>query len=323
MDNKLEKFPCLVLKFDWNWMDQINLQPNKPFILSTKVFHQKNELFRIGLKKPYSDQQGGYGSNSSFSHATLYLLTANLKKMGLKILTVSFTYKDYTRKDVDEKEMDLKTSDTDKKENENDIIQLFTAQFKESDNFFKHIQSQISDAAYYKHQDRTAAATNTTITFTVYLIGISENYRSYQIDGLLSQQLQSFVVNQVGTDFKLITKDKKAVNVHKFILAARSSVFATIFKEPGNTFDVMDCKMDELKQFVKFIYTGELEGLVNDGLMKLATKYKVTTLENLCKVASQDVSVNMMASLALHLDPGSIDGSHRDISRELCSVENT
>lgn len=131
-------------------MNQINLQPNKPFILSTKVGFQKNELFRIVLKRPYSNhQQGGYGSIPAFSHICYSFLTANLTKMGLKIMAV------HTRKDVDKKEMDLKTTDINKKENENDVIQLFTAHFKESDNFFKHIQSQISDAAHYKQQGRT------------------------------------------------------------------------------------------------------------------------------------------------------------------------
>ena len=240
--------------------------------------------------------------------------------------------------------MDLKTNDIIKKDNESDVIQLFTAQFKESDNFFKHIQSLLSNASYQQgrhHQPfrnnygpSHTIMTNPTITFTIYLIGITENYRSYQIDGLLSQQLQSFVLDQVGTDYKLITKDKKIVNVHKFILAARSPVFATMFiKEAADLNHEMDCTIDEMKQFVKFIYTGELEGIVYDGLIQLAVKYKVKSLESFCQVASQDVSVNTMASLALHLDPGSIDKTALSNSRnfnhdgsrreELCSVENT
>jgi len=264
-------------------------------------------------------------------------------------MTASFTYKDNTGKDF-EKEMDLKTTDISRKDNESDVIQLFTSQFKEDDNFLKQLQSLLSNVYYQQRQERHhhrqpfldfdprhTTKTNLIISFTIHLIGIADNYRVYQIDGLLSQQLQSFVVDQVGTDLKLITKDKKIVNVHKFILAARSPVFATMFmKDAADLNHEMDCTINEMNQFVKFIYIGELEGLVSDGLMQLAVKYKVKSLENLCEVASQSVSVNTMASLALHLDPGSIEktafsdsrnfnpaGSLRDISPELCSVENT
>jgi len=61
--------------------------------------------------------------------------------MGLKIMSVSYNYKN-NGKDF-EKEMDLKTNDINKRDNESDVIQLFTAQFKEGDNFLKQLQSHL------------------------------------------------------------------------------------------------------------------------------------------------------------------------------------
>lgn len=198
MDNKLEKFPCLVLKYDWNFKDLLsNLQADNQFILSTKVMHQKNELFRIGLKEPYI--------STSLNDATLFILTTNLKKLGLKIMTVSFTHIDNTWKHV-EKEMDPKTSSKNEKGDDTENIQLFTSKL-------------------------TTMTNNSTISFTIYFLGITENFRIQQIDGLLSQQLWSSVItgNQDGTDFNLIARDGKSFPVHKWILAARSTVFEVIF----------------------------------------------------------------------------------------------
>lgn len=79
----------------------------------------------------------------------------------------------------------------------------------------------------------------------------------------------------------------------------------------------MDCTADELKQFIKFIYTGELEGLISNELMELAVTYKVDTLKIIHQTAVKDVSTDIIASLALHLDPGTRN------SHELCNVENT
>ncbi len=117
-------------------------------------------------------------------------------------------------------------------------------------------------------------------------------------------------MNQYGTDFKLIANDGKTFPVHKFILAARSTVFAVLFKEDQDfntisSFNIMDSKGDELEQFIRFIYSGELEGTVDHALMKLAEKYQIKTLGNLFKAASlEEFSVDKLARLPLHLQPG-------------------
>ena len=57
-----------------------------------------------------------------------------------------------------------------------------------------------------------------------------------------------------------------------------------------------------MNQFIKFIYTGELEGPVSHGLVQLAVKYQIKTLEKIYQTASQDVSMDQMSMMALHLD---------------------
>ncbi len=53
-----------------------------------------------------------------------------------------------------------------------------------------------------------------------------------------------------------------------------------------------------MEQFLKFVYTGELEGSVGKELMTLATTYKIKTLEELCDTASHGIEEALMASLA-------------------------
>jgi len=112
------------------------------------------------------------------------------------------------------------------------------------------------------------------------MTGILDGYRTQRVDSLLSQQLLSTVIDGSGTYEKLIANDRSFIWVQKFIFAARCSVFAvlTIIKVVGDHND-MDCTFTELNQFVKFMYTGELEGLVNHGLMQLAITYQIKNLE--------------------------------------------
>ena len=142
-----------------------------------------------------------------------------------------------------------------------------------------------------------------TFTFTAYLTGNAENYRIYQMDDLLNEQLWSSVINQDGTDVKLIANDGKNLSAHKFILEARSPVFAALFSNNKEVEHVnMNCNDDELKQFLKFIYTGELQGLVCKELMELGLKYKLKTLENLVRGAFQK-SNHMITLLDDYLVP--------------------
>ena len=247
------------------------------------------------MKKPYSN---------SFENVTFFLLTTNLKQLGLKVKEVFFTYQAELDKRINKEMNLLKTSNNENEDDENEVIQLFTAPFNKE----------------YYHRDTVGLSTNDLIIhFTVYLIGITEKYRVHPIDDLISQELLYTVTNQNDeTDFKLVAKDGKSLNVHKWILAARSPVFAALLsKEEVEQNHVMDCTMEEMSQLIMFIYTGELpEGqAITQGLVQLAVRYQIKTLEEMYRTASTDISLDKMATLALHLEPG-----YR--KQQLCKIIN-
>ena len=216
--------------------------------------------------------------------------------MGLKIKTVFLTCEDDQRNNIGREEremMDHKIINGKTADKKIEATQLFTVPLNR---VIFHFIPELQSATNLVH-----------LAFTVYLIGITDdNFRVQQIDGLLSQQLWSTLTNQQGgTDFKLIAKDGKVLNVHKFILAARSPVFANLFNhEEIEESHYIDCTEDEMTQLVKFIYTGELEGIVGVELMQLAAKYQMTTLEKLYQTISEDVSMDQMSMIALYLETG-------------------
>lgn len=154
------------------------------------------------------------------------------------------------------------------------------------------------------------------------MTGAIEDYEVQQISHFLPKELWSSSVNQCGTDYEFIAEGKRFA-VHKFILAARSPVFAQQFKreeheeEEGIEEKPKRIKTDgedaaSLEQFLRFIYTGELEGPIkNPGLLQLAQKYQIKTLERLCQAASSDIDIHKMTELSFYLKPG----------RSVCSNE--
>ncbi len=63
-----------------------------------------------------------------------------------------------------------------------------------------------------------------------------------------------------------------------------------------------------MSRFIKFIYKGELSGLINHALMQLAAKYQIKTLEDICQSVLQGahtLSADKMGMIAWHLDSGS------------------
>ena len=292
--SELERFPCLVLQYEWSLATQIFKNENK-FVLSKKVVYQKNDLFRVGVKTTFCPKPHDHYSTQK-PDATFFLLATNLKKMGLKIKTVFLTCEDDQKNNIGREKremMDHKIINGKTADKKIEATQLFTVPLNR---VIFHFIPELQSATNLVH-----------LAFTVYLIGITDdNFRVQQIDGLLSQQLWSTLTNQQGgTDFKLIAKDGKVLNVHKFILAARSPVFANLFNhEEIEESHYIDCTEDEMTQLVKFIYTGELEGIVGVELMQLAAKYQMTTLEKLYQTISEDVSMDQMSMIALYLETG-------------------
>ena len=139
----------------------------------------------------------------------------------------------------------------------------------------------------YTAKLETMMSGDLSFTFHVCIRAKVPNYHAERIDLLLGQQLWSAAVNQRGTDLILFAEGIR-FPVHKFILAARSFVFA-------NQIQAIEAQQQEpliafpnksiLEQFLKFIYTGELVGEVSNPLWQLAVDYQVETLINLCREA--------------------------------------
>jgi len=140
------------------------------------------------------------------------------------------------------------------------------------------------------------------------ITSITQSYQIQRFDGLIGEQLWSSAVNQTGTDFELIAEGKR-FPVHKFILAARSPIFAAIFsnyyrnaradyKDSKRRTNLVDATI--MKQFLKFLYTGELEGGTSAQLLELATTYDIETLKSLCEEKSSS-SISEIPSLAMLL----------------------
>ena len=217
--------------------------------------------------------------NQGTSSPTLLFLTTDLAKMGLKVDTVLFS----TTQSFEEEKMLLKTE---KAEGEFGRVQLFTALVNGG----------------------TVITGNESYTFTVYIIGVVEDYKIQQKDSLLTNELWLSARNRIGTDFEIIAANKKIFPVHKFILAARSPVFAAQFNEKEVKFkQVFEVGATCMEQFLKFIYNGELEGSISPKLKELATAYQIKTLESICEASSAAPQANFngdeMARLVLELQP--------------------
>jgi len=89
-------------------------------------------------------------------------------------------------------------------------------------------------------------------------------------------------------------------------LAARSPVFASLLNQTkleSNKELKFDFDVDEscMKQFLKFVYTGELHGAINNPkkLKELATTYQIKTLESICEAALKEMDEDQMVKFLL------------------------
>ncbi|XP_057318162.1 protein roadkill-like [Microplitis mediator] len=94
--------------------------------------------------------------------------------------------------------------------------------------------------------------------------------------------------NKAGSDVVLIVDDSK-FRVHKSILIARSSVFASMFlyetEVKENYVTINDLSLKTIGEMLKFIYTDQVTDIDGDAkeLLKAADKYQLQTLKKLCE----------------------------------------
>lgn len=122
-------------------------------------------------------------------------------------------------------------------------------------------------------------------TFYVYIDSIVRDYHVEKVDSLLAEQLWSSAVNREGTDLELMVQNT-SFPVHKCILASRSPVFAADLNNNLSSLQIEAVDPNCMEQFLKFLYTGILEGPYSTSsssqLLHLAKTYQVKTLESLC-----------------------------------------
>jgi len=136
-----------------------------------------------------------------------------------------------------------------------------------------------------------------SLTCCILIESTSLSYQLHQRDFLLSRQLEPSAMNQAFTDFELIS-DGKFYKVHKFLLCARSPEFATLLEDGKQQLKIPRFEAACMEQFLFFLYTGELDGPVRSPqLRKLANKYKIHTLLELCLIASRDIVKQEIANI--------------------------
>jgi hypothetical protein len=155
---------------------------------------------------------------------------------------------------------------------------------------------------------------NCTFTFSIWLEGSVPGCYSYQLcDRLAKQELwNASSNNQHHVDVEFVCRAGKKFSAHKAILAARSPVFLTKFKneppQPKNAplkqITIDDVDSTTVEQFLYFLYTGEpkIPMLDNEELLKLAFRYQLTTLIELCQIGVHEIDVMQMASFVSNLE---------------------
>ena len=269
----------MIVSYDWKLE---NVEKDFKTIASKMVLFGGEKVFRVALK------------NSENGQATLIFLAINLNKIGLEVSDVV---------------CDKESFDTHCKMNENGPLR------KKEEGNFQLFTSQVD------------VVSSENFVFQIHLKGIIDGYSYHPCDRLAKEQLWSVVNSKLHADVEFIVQDKR-FSAHKAILAARSPVFRAEFtkeeskKDNPHQIQIDDVNASSLEQFLYFVYTGaflefDYTGepapmLANKDLLKLAGRYQLKTLENLCQVALLEVNAEQMASFGV-MNLRSSDGQETNL----------
>jgi len=131
-----------------------------------------------------------------------------------------------------------------------------------------------------------------SITFHIKLHYNVPHFIHKIIDSALNRQLLAAAINRKMTDVDFLVGEE-SFGAHRSLLSARSPVFAAMFTsgmkevETGQV-RIEDVKPITFKHFLHFLYTGLFEPSAMDrALFKVADKYQVETVMELCRPATQ------------------------------------
>ncbi len=257
------KFEDYSLELIYQW-DLVDIQKGDKTILSPMLQFCGAQSFRVGV-------------NIEKKEASLFFLETNLNKMGLKVVHVC-------------------------------VRELFSMEpYNHDPN-----SGDINCCTLWKMEHTTRLKNTRSFTFHIYIAGIVNGYRVQRLDSHFTENFKSSALNPLKdfADFEIISRGAK-FQVHQFILAARSPVFATLLRDRSNRRHIdgidsakleIDCvDSATVDQFLRFLYTGELAGPINNSsqLLQLATAYQIKTLQDLCVAASSSITRDQMAEMAL------------------------
>lgn len=105
----------------------------------------------------------------------------------------------------------------------------------------------------------------------------------------LSQNLKDLLVKGCHSDVTIKVQNRE-FQAHRSILAARSSVFESMFKldmveKDSGVVNIDDCEPDIVQDFLLFVYTGNVNHVTSvnmAGLFKIADKYDLKELKDTC-----------------------------------------
>jgi len=253
----------------WNWNQWKELDLSTT---SAEAFHYKKEkLFRAQVKT------GTRSMSREICHELVAtLLSCHGQRSGCKIQKVdcSLTMNHKDRNWIWE-EMNEKVDASDE-----GMLQMFTK------NATKAKSWQISN-------DYSPPF---AITFHVKVVNTIANYDFKFIDMTWENQIWNAVVNRKFTDVELLVGDQSFA-AHRFILSARSPVFAAMFNSGMAEAQTGQVRIDDVEPnifriFLEFLYIGSLKSFEeNEQLFTLADKYQVETLMTLCQPTYESVNV--------------------------------
>lgn len=111
----------------------------------------------------------------------------------------------------------------------------------------------------------------------------------YQIHQTVCDNLGGLYLNEKWSDVELHVEGKK-LHAHKMILAARSSVFSSMFDHDmaenlTNEVNIEDIDLESFKCVLRFMYCGEIDVISTENALTIyaaADKYDLKDLKKLC-----------------------------------------
>ena len=132
-----------------------------------------------------------------------------------------------------------------------------------------------------------------SFSFRLHLTGTVDGFRPVHFDPHVGRRLWEAASHRKGTDVEFQV-GRQTLAAHKFVLAARCPVFRAMFASgmiecsTGAVVNIVDADPDIFRQFLHFLYTGQLAGPVGHELGTLADRYLDDTLTALCRAAPAD-----------------------------------